>query len=44
LLWVTLGNIVSGAGIMALGYWTMSRPATTRPVLVHSRDAAAGND
>jgi nitrite transporter NirC len=24
LLWVTLGNIVSGAGIMALGYWTAS--------------------
>ena len=43
LLWVTLGNIVSGAGIMALGYWTMSRPATTGPVLVHSRDAAAGD-
>lgn len=27
LFWVSLGNIVAGAGIMALGYWTMSRPA-----------------
>jgi nitrite transporter len=44
LLWVTLGNIVSGAGIMALGYWTMSRPPVARPVLVVSRDAAAGDD
>ena len=26
LCWVTLGNIVSGAGIMGLGYWTASRP------------------
>ncbi|HUH84139.1 MAG TPA: nitrite transporter NirC [Stellaceae bacterium] len=43
LLWVTLGNIVSGAGIMALGYWTMSRPAESRPVLVHSHDAAVGD-
>jgi nitrite transporter NirC len=43
LLWVTLGNIVSGAGIMALGYWTMSRPPVARPVLVISRDAAAGD-
>ncbi len=25
LLWVTLGNIVSGAGFMGLGYWTASR-------------------
>jgi nitrite transporter NirC len=27
LLWVTLGNIISGAGIMALGYWAASRAA-----------------
>jgi nitrite transporter NirC len=25
LLWVTIGNIVSGAGIMGLGYWAASR-------------------
>ena len=29
LLWVTLGNIVSGAGIVGLGYWTASREAPT---------------
>lgn len=28
LLWVTVGNIIAGAGIMGLGYWYMSRPAT----------------
>lgn len=27
LLWVTLGNVVSGAGIMGLGYFTASREA-----------------
>lgn len=27
LFWVTLGNIIAGAGIMGLGYWWMSRPA-----------------
>ena len=43
LLWVTLGNIVSGAGIMAAGYWMMSRPVMATPVLVTSRDAAAGD-
>jgi nitrite transporter len=26
LFWVSLGNIVSGAGIMGVGYWLMSRP------------------
>ncbi len=26
LFWVTLGNIVAGAGFMGLGYWLMSRP------------------
>jgi nitrite transporter NirC len=25
LLWVSLGNILSGAGIMGLGYWAASR-------------------
>jgi nitrite transporter NirC len=30
LLWVTLGNIVAGAGFMALGYWYMSRPEPGR--------------
>jgi nitrite transporter NirC len=38
LVWVTVGNIIAGAGIMALGYWSMSRPlpetaATLAPVL-----------
>src|SRR5579863_1067908 len=26
MFWVTLGNIVSGAGFVGLGYWAMSRP------------------
>jgi len=44
LLWVTLGNVVSGAGIMGLGYWAMSRPAAApKPLLVVSSDAAAGD-
>jgi nitrite transporter NirC len=44
LVWVTLGNIVSGAVIMGVGYWAMSRPTTvTPPVLVSARDAAAGD-
>ena len=43
LLWVTLGNIVSGAGIMGLGYWAASRPTLPKPVLVVSQDAAAGD-
>ena len=25
LLWVTIGNAISGAGIMGLGYWAASR-------------------
>ena len=29
LLWVTLGNIVSGAGIVGLGYWAASRDGAT---------------
>ncbi|HKW52183.1 MAG TPA: nitrite transporter NirC [Stellaceae bacterium] len=43
LLWVTLGNMVSGALIMGVGYWSASRPPVTRPVLVSSHDAAAGD-
>lgn len=32
LLWVTIGNVISGAGIMGLGYWAASRmPAATEP-------------
>ena len=30
LLWVTIGNIVAGAGFMGIGYWYMSRPAAER--------------
>lgn len=43
LLWVTLGNILSGAVIMGAGYWAMSRPALPKPMLVAPRDAAAGD-
>jgi nitrite transporter NirC len=32
LLWVTLGNIVSGAGIMGVGYWAASRTPAPTPV------------
>jgi sulfite reductase (NADPH) flavoprotein alpha-component len=39
LLWVTLGNIVSGAGIMGVGYWAASR--TPAPAAVSARLAAA---
>jgi nitrite transporter NirC len=40
LFWVTIGNIVSGAGIMGGGYWAASRiPAATEPAV---RLAAAG--
>jgi nitrite transporter NirC len=31
LVWVTLGNIVSGAGIMGLGYWAASRLPSEAP-------------
>ncbi|HLI20754.1 MAG TPA: nitrite transporter NirC [Stellaceae bacterium] len=27
LFWVTIGNIIAGAGIMGIGYWYVSRPA-----------------
>jgi len=43
LLWVTLGNIVSGALFVGVGYWAVSRPPERRPMLVVSRDAAAGD-
>jgi nitrite transporter len=43
LLWVTLGNIASGAGIMGLGYWAASRPMLAKPMLAVSQDAAAGD-
>jgi nitrite transporter len=32
LLWVTIGNIVSGAGLLGVGYWAASRvPVATEP-------------
>jgi nitrite transporter len=32
LLWVTLDNTISGAGIMGVGYWAASRmPVATEP-------------
>jgi nitrite transporter NirC len=34
LLWVSLGNIVSGAGIVALGYWTASREPPAEPAQI----------
>ncbi len=43
LLWVTLGNVVSGAVIMGAGYWAMSRPMGTKPVLINPQNAAAGD-
>jgi nitrite transporter len=30
LLWVTLGNVLSGAGIMGIGYWAASQPAEAK--------------
>jgi len=32
LFWVTLGNIVGGAGLVGVGYWIASRPVTTEAV------------
>jgi formate/nitrite transporter FocA (FNT family) len=34
LIWVTLGNTIAGAGLMAGAYWTASRPSgfLIRPV------------
>jgi nitrite transporter NirC len=43
LFWVTIGNIIAGAGLMGLAYWAASRPAPAKPVLVASRGAAAGD-
>jgi nitrite transporter len=34
LLWVSLGNIVSGAGIVGLGYWTASRETAASPAQI----------
>ena len=34
LLWVSLGNIVSGAGIVGVGYWTASREPATAPAQI----------
>ncbi len=31
LLWVTIGNVLSGAGIMGVGYWIVGGSATTAP-------------
>jgi nitrite transporter NirC len=39
LLWVTIGNIIAGAGIMGLGYWYMSKPKD-EPVPAQLRAAA----
>ncbi|HEY4175077.1 MAG TPA: nitrite transporter NirC [Rhodopila sp.] len=37
LIWVSLGNIVSGAGFMGVAYWYVSQPAAAAvPVLVES--------
>jgi nitrite transporter NirC len=41
LLWVTLGNIVSGAGIMGVGYWAASRTPAPTPTPVSASLAAA---
>jgi formate/nitrite transporter FocA (FNT family) len=40
LFWVTIGNIIAGAGIMGVGYWYMSRPATEKRT--SAMPAAAG--
>jgi nitrite transporter NirC len=40
LLWVSLGNIVSGAGIVGLGYWTASPATEAKPAAVASLAAA----
>jgi len=34
LLWVSLGNIVSGAGIVGLGYWAASRETAASPAQI----------
>jgi nitrite transporter NirC len=43
LLWVSIGNVIAGTGIMALGYWSMSRPmqaAATALTPLHAEGAA----
>ncbi len=41
LFWVTVGNIVAGAGIMGIGYWYISRPApaSASPIRAAALDA-----
>jgi nitrite transporter NirC len=41
LVWVTLGNIVSGAGIMGLGYWAASRTPAAAAAMAETRLVAA---
>ncbi len=43
LLWVTLGNIVSGALIMGVGYWAVSRLPASAPVLAASQGITAAD-
>ena len=40
LLWVTLGNIIGGAGIWALGYWAASRSPGIAPAAASLPQAA----
>ena len=40
LVWVTLGNIVSGAGFMGAAYWYVSRPASASTVQVMAEGEA----
>lgn len=41
LLWVSIGNIIAGTGIMGMGYWYMSRPAADAiPGRIRTADAA----
>jgi nitrite transporter NirC len=41
LVWVTLGNIVSGAGIMGVGYWAASRTPAQAAAAASSASLAA---
>ncbi|MGH6967779.1 MAG: nitrite transporter NirC [Stellaceae bacterium] len=43
MLWVTLGNIVAGAGFVALGYWAASRPQGAAPAALATATAAAAD-
>lgn len=41
LFWVTIGNIIAGAGIMGVGYWYISRPLPeAMRAAIHAVDAA----